>query len=37
MVLGQIEGLTEDSCQDQIERPTGESGWMGSDPEILRL
>ena len=31
---GQIEGLTEDSCQDQIERPTGESGWMGSDPRF---
>ena len=31
---GSIEGLTEDSCQTQFERPTGESGWMGSDPRF---
>ena len=31
---GQIEGLTKDSCQDQIERPTEEFGWMGTDPRF---
>ena len=32
---GVIEGLTKDSCQSQFERPTGFSGWMGSDPRFL--
>ena len=31
---GSIQGLTEDSCQTQFERPTGESGWMGTDPRF---
>ncbi len=31
---GDIEGLSEDSCQTQYERPTGSSGWLGSDPRF---
>ena len=32
---GTIDGLTDDSCQTQFERPTGLSGWMGSDPRFI--
>ena len=31
---GEIEGLSENACQTTHERPTGESGWMGSDPRF---
>ena len=29
---GTIQGLSELSCQDIFERPTGDSGWLGTDP-----
>ncbi|MBR84639.1 MAG: hypothetical protein CMA85_01675 [Euryarchaeota archaeon] len=29
---GEIPGLTKDSCQDTVSRPTGNDGWLGSDP-----
>ena len=31
---GKIQGLEENSCQNTHERPTGESGWMGTDPRF---
>ena len=31
---GEIHGLEENSCQTTHERPTGESGWMGTDPRF---
>ena len=29
---GEIAGLSPDSCQGDIERATGDNGWLGSDP-----
>ncbi len=29
---GDISGLVNDSCQTEFERPTGDSGWLGTDP-----
>ena len=29
---GQIPGLTPDSCQQTVDRATGDNGWLGSDP-----
>ena len=29
---GEIPGLTDDSCQTEIARATGDRGWLGSDP-----
>ena len=29
---GEIPGLSPDSCQIGEQRPTGDSGWLGSDP-----
>ena len=29
---GEIPGLSRDSCQETVERATGDDGWLGSDP-----
>ena len=29
---GEIPGLTDDSCQTEVARATGDNGWLGSDP-----
>ena len=29
---GEIPGLTDDSCQTEASRATGDNGWLGSDP-----
>ena len=29
---GEIPGLSDDSCQTEVARATGDSGWLGSDP-----
>ena len=29
---GEIPNLHEEACQKEIERPTGDDGWLGSDP-----
>ena len=29
---GQIAGLSPDACQSDVERATGDNGWLGSDP-----
>ena len=29
---GKIPGLTDDSCQTEVARATGDNGWLGSDP-----
>jgi len=31
---GQIESLSEDSCQTQYDRTTSTPGWLGSDPRF---
>ena len=30
--VGDISGLVPDSCQIEFQRPTGDSGWLGTDP-----
>ena len=30
--VGKIQGLTQNSCQDQFEPPIGDNRWMGTDP-----
>ena len=30
--VGEISGLVPDSCQIEFQRPTGDSGWLGTDP-----
>ena len=27
--------LHPDACQDEIQRPTGDDGWLGSDPRRM--
>ena len=29
---GTIPGMSENACQDSIVRPTGDDGWLGTDP-----
>ena len=32
---GMIPNLHPDACQDEIQRPTGDDGWLGSDPRRM--
>ena len=32
---GSMPNLHPDACQDEIERPTGDDGWLGSDPRRM--
>ncbi len=32
---GIMPNLHPDACQDEIERPTGDDGWLGSDPRRM--
>ena len=32
---GMMPNLHPDACQDEIQRPTGDDGWLGSDPRRM--